>query len=162
MVGQRASGSRSLLAPIIGGLAVVAALIAVIFFRAQLWDGLKWLGGVISDWLTEWVPDHPGQTAAIVGFAVLAFVLNWLAHVRGRLRAWIFALVVEFALWLLFWYGAGIPPLNELLGLNIDRMSAAAVLSSGLIVIAVTGAIFWWLEAREEWRKYKRRHDADD
>jgi hypothetical protein len=29
-------------------------------------------------------------------------------------------------------------------------------------VIALTGLIFWILEAREEWNKYRRRHNADD
>jgi len=91
----------------------------------------------------------------------LAFVLNWLAHVRGRLRAWIFAIVLEIGLWLLFWFGAGIPPLNELMGLNIEKMGATTVILSGLIVIALTGAIFWWLEAREEWRRYRHRVDTD-
>jgi len=155
------SSDRSLAAPILGGIALIAALILAIYFRVELWRGVKWVSNAFGTWLTDWVPDHPGETGAIVGFAVFAFVLNWLAHVRGRLRAWIFALVVEFGLWMLFWYGAGIPPLNELVGLNIRRLPIETVIVSGLIVMAITGAIFWFLEGREEWRKYRHRVDVD-
>src|SRR6185436_7556316 len=102
------SSERSLLAPVLGGLALIAGLILAIYFRADLWRAIKWASGQFSTWVTDWIPKHPGQTGAILGFVVLAFVLNWFAHVRGRLRAWIFALVVEIGLWLLFWFGAGI------------------------------------------------------
>src|SRR4029079_8252207 len=116
------SSERSLLASVLGGLALIAGLILAIYFRAQLWSGAKWVGREANTWVVEWIPKHPGQTVAILGFVALAFVLNWLAHVRGRLRAWIFAIVLEIGLWLLFWFGAGIPPLNELMGLNIEKM----------------------------------------
>jgi len=157
------SSERSLLAPVVGGLALIVALVLAIYFRSELWRAVRWTGDAFGTWATDWVPNHPGQTVAIVGFAVLAFVLNWIAHIRGRLRAWIFAIVVELGLWFLFWLGAIIlPPLNELLGLNIEKMSATVVLLSGVIVVAITGAIFWFLETREEWRKYHRRHHVDE
>jgi hypothetical protein len=164
MVGQRESGRRSggLLTPVIGGILLIGALIAAIAFRSELWQAVKWLGRVAGDWFTGWVPDHPGETGAIVGFAVVAFAINWIAHVRGRFRAWVFALVVEVGLWLLFWYGLFIPSLNELLGLNITRLPGEGVALSAAIVIALTGALFWFLEGREEWRKYRRRHHVDD
>lgn len=154
--------SRSLLTPVLGGLALIAVLVAAIAFRTQLWRVLQWLGDTVGSWLTEWVPAHRGQTAAILGFAVVAFLLNWVAHVRGRLRAWIFALVVEAGLWVLFWYGLGIPPLNELAGLDIERMDPVTAAVSGGVVMAVTGAVFWFLEMREEWRQYRRRHHVDE
>jgi hypothetical protein len=161
MVDHSPARSRGLLKPVLGGLALIAALVAAIYFRVELWTAIKWLVRTFGNWLTEWVPDHPGQSSAIIGFAVRAFVINWLAHVRGRLRAWIFAIVVEIGLWLLFWYGAGIPSLNELLGLDIEKMTLRLVLSSGIIVIAVTGVLFWFLELREEWKKYRHRTDTD-
>jgi hypothetical protein len=156
------TSERSLLAPVLGGLALIVALVLAIYYRAELWRGAKWLGDVTGTWATEWVPEHPGQTTAIIGFAVLCFILNWFAHIRGRLRAWVFVLVVELGLWFLFWYGAGIPSFNELLGLNLEKMSPTVLILSGVIVVAITGAIFWFLEMREEWRKYRRRHNADD
>lgn len=162
MVDQRASRSRGFLAPVLGGIIVIALLIGAIYFRAQLWDFLKFLGRHIGTWLTEWVPAHPGQTFALAIFAVVAFAINWFAHIRGRLRAWIFALVVEIGLWLLFWFGLGIPSFNELFGLNIDQMPVGTVLASGIVVIALTGVVFWILEAREEWQKYRRRHHVDE
>jgi hypothetical protein len=154
--------SRGCLAPVVGGLVVIILVVGVIAFRGPLWDLLRWAGRTVDHLFTEWVPAHQAQTAVILGFAVLAFLLNWVAHVRGRLRAWMFAVVVEAGLWLLFWYGPGIPSLNELLGLDIARLTPAATLIAGAIVIAVTGALFWFLEAREEWRRYRRAHQVDD
>jgi hypothetical protein len=153
---------RGVLTPVIGGLALIAALVAGIAFRGELWRFAQWVGRAINTWLTDWVPAHWGQTGAIVGFAIVALIINWIAHVRGRARAWIFALVVEAGLWLLFWYGLGIPSLNDLLGLDIAKMTPGVVVLSGALVIAVAGALFWFLEAREEWRKYRRRHHVDD
>ena len=125
------SSERSLLAPVVGGLALIVALVLAIYFRAELWRGAKWVGDVSGTWATEWVPDHPGQTTAIVGFAVLAFILNWIAHIRGRLRAWIFATRRRV--------GPLVPLLvrrrhpaafNELLGLNLEKMSPNGASSS--------------------------------
>jgi hypothetical protein len=162
MVDQPVRRSRGILAPIVGGIIVIGALVAAIAYRSQLWDALKWVGRNASSWITDWVPNHPGETGAILGFAVVAFVINWLAHIRGRLRAWIFAIVVEVGLWLLFWYGLGIPSLNELFGLNITRMTSSAIFISAAFVIGLTGVVFWFLESREEWNKYRRRHHVDE
>lgn len=153
---------RSLLKPVVGGVILILAIILGIYFRSQLIDALQWVGNLFSDWVTEWVPDHKGATTAIVAFGVVAFAINWIAHVRGRLRAWVFAIVVEIGLWLLFWYGLLIPSFNELFGLNIDRITPNEVVLSGAVVIALAGIIFWILEVREEWNKYKRQHNADE
>lgn len=152
--------SRGFLTPIISALLVIGAIVAIVAFRSEVWRFVKWLGNGLGSWFTEWVPDHKGQAAAILGFAVVAFVINWLAHVRGRFRAWVFAIILEVGLWLLFWYSVGIPSFNELLGLNIEQMSAGTVIGSAIGVVAVTGVIFWILESREEWRKYRRRHNV--
>jgi len=149
------------MAPVVGGIILIGGLVAAIAFRQDLWRFLKWLGHTVNGWVTDWIPDHQRQTVAIVGFAVVALVLNWLAHIRGRLRAWIFVLVVEAGLWLLFWYSVGIPSLNELLGLDIPKLETNAILISGAVVIGVTGAIFWFLETREDWRRYRHRTDPD-
>jgi hypothetical protein len=154
--------SRGLLGPVVGGLALIAALVAAIAFRVQLWQFVRWVGHTVSHWLTVWVPAHPRQTGAIVGFGVLTLVINWIAHVRGRLRAWIFALVVEIGLWILFWYGPGIPSLNDLLGLKIARLSPTEMVVSAAVVVAVTGAVFWYLELREGWLAYRHRHVVDE
>lgn len=161
MAETRSSG-RSLLKPVVSGVLLILAIIAAVFFRSQLWDAAKWIGRAFGDWLTEWVPNHTGATTAIVAFAVVAFAINWIAHVRGRFRAWVFAIVVEIGLWLLFWYGLLIPSFNDLFGLHIEKITPNEAVLSGAIVIALTGLIFWWLEAREEWNKYRRRHNAEE
>jgi hypothetical protein len=109
-----------------------------------------------------WAPAHPRQTGAIAGFAIFALVINWIAHVRGRLRAWIFALVIEVGLWLLFWNGPGIPSLNDLLGFKLPRLNPTEIVVSGALVIAVTGVVFWILELRESWHRYLHQHSVDD
>ena len=162
MVDQRRPARRSgrLLLPLLGGLLLIGVIVALIGFRDEAWRFVTWVGGGIGDWFSDWVPSHPQQTAAIFVFAVIALFLNWLAHIRGRLRAWLFVLVVEVGLWLIFWYGLGVPPLNDLLGLHITRPSGAEIAVSTVIVVANTGAVFWFLELREEWRKYRRRHNV--
>jgi hypothetical protein len=153
--------SGGLLGPVVGGLVLIGALIAVIAFRNQLWQFLKWVSHIIGNWVTVWAPAHQRQTGAIAAFAILALALNWIAHVRGRLRAWIFALVVEIGLWLLFWNGPGIPSLNDLLGFKIPKLNPTEIVVSGALVIAVTGVVFWFLELRESWRKYLHQHSVD-
>lgn len=160
MAGNATRRSRGLLGPVLGGLLLIAVLIAVIALRTQLWQFLRWLAHTVSDWLTGWAPAHPRQTGAIVGFAIIALGINWIAHVRGRLRAWIFALVVEIGLWLLFWNGPGIPSLKDLLHLRIPALSAGEIVTSTVVVVVVTGIVFWLLEMREGWKKY--RHSTDD
>jgi hypothetical protein len=156
------SKTRSFLKPIIGGLVLVAALVGVIAFRTQLGDALKKAGIKTGNTLVDWVPSHPAQTVAILMLGLVAFAINWVAHVRGRLRAWMFALVVEIGIFVLFWNSLGVPSLNELFGLNIDGLSANEQVITGAVVIILAGLIFWFLEAREEWNKYRRRHNPDD
>lgn len=164
MADQRylARRSRGFLGPVAGGLLLITTLVAVIALRGPLWELAKVAGRTVSGWLTNWAPAHPRQTAAVVGFGLLTLAINWVAHVRGRLRAWIFALVVEIGLWLLFWYGPGIPSLNELLGFRMATLTPIEIAVSGALVIAVTGVVFWYLELREGWLAYRHRHDVDD
>ncbi len=163
MADQRsARRSGGLLGPVLAGVFLIAALVAVIAFRIQLWHFLRWAGGILGNWTTVWAPAHPRQTGAIAGFAILSLLINWIAHVRGRLRAWIFALVVEVGLWLLFWNGPGIPSLNDLIGFKLPRLNPTEIVVSGVLVIAVTGIVFWILELRESWHRYLHQHSVDD
>jgi hypothetical protein len=152
---------RSFLAPVIGGLVSIGALVVLVYFRSDVWQATKWTADKAGAWVTDWVPNHPAQTTAIGVFALVAAVINFFSHVSGRLRSWIFAIVVEAGLWLLFWYGLLIPSFNELLGLNLERMPLNQVLLAGGLVIGLTGLIFWLLEAREGWRRYRHGQDVE-
>jgi uncharacterized membrane protein YpjA len=156
------SKTRNLLKPVIGGLILIGAIVAIIAFRTQLWDLLKSWGKEGGNALLNWVPNHPGATLVIVVSMLVAFAINWVAHVRGRVRAWIFAVVVEAGLWVLFWNSLGIPSLNELFGINTEKITANEQVISGIVIIILSGLTFWFLEAREEWNKYRRRHNPDD
>jgi hypothetical protein len=156
------SKTRSFLKPVIGGLVLILALIGVIAFRSQIADLLKKAGTKSGNTLVDWVPSHPGATTVIVAGFLLALGINWIAHVAGRLRAWIFAIVVEVGLWVLFWNSLGIPSLDELFRVNVERISAKEQLISGLVIVILAGVVFWFLESRENWNRYRRQHNPDD
>lgn len=156
------TAKRGLLKPVLSGVLVIGLIAVVILFHAEIWKYLIIPVGRAAGWVgTEWVPKHVGQSLAAAGFGVVAFFINWLAHVRGRLREWIFAIVVEIGLWILFWFPWPPLSLNKLFRLNIEQMPFLTVLLSGFIVIFITGVIFWILELKEEINKYRRRHNAE-
>src|SRR5574342_1010998 len=58
--GTERSG-RSILTPVVYGIVAIVALIAVTYFRSEVWQGVKWVVSQTRTLLTEWVPNHPGQ-----------------------------------------------------------------------------------------------------
>jgi hypothetical protein len=155
--------SRSLLAPLIGGVVLVALLFLIIAFRDQLRDAIASSSSRGGGAVLAWVPDHVDETLAIVVAFLVAIGINWIAHVIGRLSAWIFVVVVEIGLWVLFWNSLGIPSLRELIGLNTDELSltASEQVISILIVLILSGIVFWILEAKEKWAERRHRLDTD-
>jgi uncharacterized membrane protein YpjA len=152
--------SRSLLAPLIGGVVLIALLFLIIAFREQLADVISSSSAEGGGAILAWVPDHLGATLAIVVAFFVAIAINWIAHVAGRLRAWIFVLVVEAGLWILFWNSFGIPSLKDLVGLeNLERITPTEQAISGAIILFLSGFVFWILEAKESWQK--RRESLD-
>ena len=144
------SKTRSFLKPVIGGI-LIGAIVAIIAFRSQLWDLLKSWSKEGGNALLNWVPNHPGATLVIVVALLVAFAINWVAHVARPDRAWIFALVVEAELWVLFWNSLGIPSLNDLFGVNTEKISAndrSSAVSRDHHPLA--GMVFWFLESKEE------------
>ncbi len=154
---QPGSKSRSLLAPLIGGVVLIVLLVGVIAFRNQLGDLITDTSREGGGTVLKWVPDHLGATLAIVVAFLAALGFNWIAHVSGRLRAWIFVLVIEIGLWFLFWNSVGIPSLKDLFGLDtLERITPTEQVVSLLIILFLSGIVFWFLEAKESWGA--RRH----
>jgi hypothetical protein len=120
--------SRSLLAPLIGGVVLVALLFLTIAFRDQLRDAIASSSSRGGGAVLAWIPDHVDETLAIVVAFLVAIGINWIAHVIGRLSAWIFVVVVEIGL---------------------------------LIVLILSGIVFWILEAKEKWAERRHRLDTD-
>jgi hypothetical protein len=157
---ETGSKSRSLLAPLIGGVVLIALLVLIIAFRNQLADAISSTSSEGGSRILAWVPEHLGATLAIIVAFFVAIAFNWVAHITGRLRAWIFVLVVEIGLWILFWNSVGIPSLKDLLGFeNLERITPTEQAVSGAIILVLSGVVFWFLEARESWQK--RRESLD-
>jgi hypothetical protein len=158
---ETGSKSRSLLAPFIGAIVLIALLVLIIAFRQQLADVISRSSAEGSSRLIAWVPDHLDETFAIVVAFFVAIGINWIAHVAGRLRAWIFVFVVEIGLWILFWNSLGIPSLRELVGLDPEslRLTVTEQAVSLAIILVLSGVVFWILEAREAWKQ--RRESLD-
>ena len=157
------SKTKSFLAPIVGGVILIVAVVGLIAFRNQLGDLIASSSKQGSQAVIDWVPNHPSETLAIVVGFLVAFGINWIAHVVGRLRAWMFAIVVEAGLWFLFWNSIGvIPSLKELFGISDDvALTGNEQVVTLVIVIVLSGVIFWILEMRENWAKYRRRHNEE-
>jgi hypothetical protein len=152
------SKSRSVLAPIIGGLVIIAALFLIIAFRSQLRDLISSSSKSNTNTIAGWVPDHQAATLAIVIAFLITIAIDWVAHLVGRLRAWIFVLVVEIGLWILFWNSLGIPSLKHLVGLDsLERISTQAQFYSGALIFVLSGVIFWILEAIEAFKEKRAR-----
>jgi preprotein translocase subunit YajC len=158
---ETASKSRSLLAPIISAIVLIALFVLIIAFRQQLADVITRSSTEGGSRLVAWVPDHLDETLAIVVGFFVAIGINWIAHVAGRLRAWLFVFVVEIGLWILFWNSLGIPSLRELVGLNPEtlQLNGTEQAVSLIIILFLSGIVFWILEAREAWKQ--RRESMD-
>jgi hypothetical protein len=157
------SKARSVLKPIIAAVVLIVVLILIIAFRQQLGDLLSSSSKEGGSTILNWIPDHKGATVVIAGAFVVAFGINWLAHIAGRLRAWIFVVVLEIGLWILFWNSVGIPPLKDLVGLdNLERISPVAQAVSGAIILFLSGIAFWIMEARENVLARGTRLRGDD
>ena len=155
------SKSRSVVKPFVGGIVLIAALVLLIAFRTQLADLISDSSKQGGNSIVNWVPDHQAATFAIVIAFLVAIAIDWVAHVVGRLRAWIFVLVVEVGLWILFWNSLGIPALKDLVGLDdLERISPTAQFYSGLIIFGLSGIIFWILEAKEAFQQRRTRTEG--
>jgi len=157
------SKSRSVLKPFIGGVVLIAILVLLIAFRAQLGDLISSSSKEGGSTIISWIPDHQGATFAIVIAFLIAIAIDWVAHIVGRLRAWIFVFVVEVGLWILFWNSLGIPALKDLVGLDddkLERISPTAQFYSGLIIFLLSGIIFWILEAKEAFQQRRTRTEG--
>jgi hypothetical protein len=144
----------SLLQPIIAGAVVVLVLALIGAFRDQLLDAIHSSSEKSSGGLKNWIPDHKGETV-IIGITFLIFLgIDYVAHLVGRLRAWLFVVVVQIGVWFLFWNDFGnLGSGRDIVGLDARHLSGVAQINALLIVMVLSGVIFWILEAREEFAK---------
>jgi hypothetical protein len=154
--------SRGLIGPALGGVVLIAVVVAGVAFRRELWRSARWAGSTASRWLTQWAPCSsppdagdrgirgPGAHHQLDRACPRPVARLDLRFGRGDRPL---AAVLE---------RSGIPSLNDLSGLKIPKLNPGAIALSGALVIAVTGAVFWFLEAREEWLAYRRQHHVDE
>ncbi len=155
--------TRNIVKPIIAGAVVVLVLALIGAFRVQLLDAITSGSQESSGKLSQWIPEHKGETIIIaIGFA-LYLAINYVAHVVGRLRAWIFVVVVETGVWFLFWNDFGsLGSGRDLVGLQDSHLSGVAQINSLLIILVLSGIVFWVLEAKESFDKRQHATGGDD
>ena len=146
------SKTRSLLKPIIAGVAVIVVLVLLVLLWNPISDAISGQARSGFSRFINWIGDNPLK--ALVVFVLFALFLagNYVAHRVGRLRAWLFVVVVEIGLWILFWNQTVIPPLKDFFGLSEVKLDLATQAVSGIVVLVLSGVIFWILEAREAWK----------
>jgi hypothetical protein len=159
---QPSSTTRSIFKPIIAGVLLIAALFLIIAFRNQLGDLVSRSGSKGGSSLLSWIPNHKGATTIIIAAFIVFLGIDYVAHLAGRLRAWIFVVVVQIGLWILFWNNLGITPLKDFLGLKDTTISGKAQIVSLLIIMVLSGVVFWILEAKEAFDMRRHRTGGDD
>ncbi len=149
--------TRNIIKPIIAGAVVVLILALIGAFRNQLLDAIHSSSKEGSGKLSQWIPEHKGETV-IIGVAFLIFLgVNYVAHIVGRLRAWIFVVVVEAGVWFLFWNDFGsLGSGRDIVGLQERHLSGLAQINALVIILVLSGIVFWFLEAKEGFDK--RQH----
>jgi len=150
--------TRSFLKPVVGGIVLIALLAGLLAFRHQLSDALSHGSGKGSSALLGWIPNHGSETVTIAVCFLVAVGLGWIAHIVGRLRAWIFAVIVDIGLWVLFWNDLGFGSIKSMVGVSDGvKLDGKEQVIALLIVLVLSGFVFWILEAKESWSQYRHR-----
>jgi len=116
---------------------------------AKVWKG-------ITNWFAVWVPAHPAAASVIFGFVVFVLIINYFAHLLGRLTTYVFAAVLETAMWLITWYGApfmNVPSFWHMLHSGQPTLPVGYAMTVLGIILLITGLLYWFLELREKVRK---------
>lgn len=144
------------------GLIVLGVIVVIAMLYKQEWWLIKRVGYMLFHLATVWAPAHPRYAAAIVGFFLVSFGLNYLAHKYGRSRLtigraklWVTLNVILFFGWFVFWYWPVVIVFRNVLGKDTSSMSFHDILLSDLLIISIMSAYFWIAEKLEDFRRNK-------
>jgi hypothetical protein len=161
---ETGSTSRKLLWPAISALVLLVIFSALFYFREQVFDALAKSTASSFHSLSDWIPKHTTELTVILITLAICIAVDWVAHIVGRLRPWIFVVVFQIGVWILFW--------NTFIGesgkdsLGIDSLKSANLsvkeqAISMLFILVVSGIVFWILEAKENWNRYRHSQSTD-
>jgi hypothetical protein len=157
------STGRKILVPAISAIVLLVVFSALFLFRDRVFDALSSSSESGFQKLFSWIPDHKGQTTVILVTLAICIAVDWVAHIVGRLRPWIFVVVFQIGVWILFWNTFIGESGKDSLGLsNVGDLSVKEQAISILIVLIISGVVFWILEAKENWNKYRHSQSTED
>jgi hypothetical protein len=152
---ERESGGTKFVRGLVIALIVVAALVLVIVFRSQVWDGLKNGGNYVADSF----PQQTGSKLAVVIYMVLAVLLGIIFSQAGHFTAYGIAMGIAPLLWFLFW--EGVPPVgldpSWAHSAGLEHMSVGNVVLWAILADAIITLVFFPLELREKVQERKHR-----
>lgn len=152
---ERESGGTKFVRGLVIALIVVAALVLVIVFRGQVWDGLKNGGNYVADSF----PEQTGSKLAVVIYMVLAVLLGIIFSQAGHFTAYGIAMGIAPLLWFLFW--EGVPPVglkpSWAHSAGLEHMSVGNVVLWAILADAIITLVFFPLELREKFQERKHR-----
>lgn len=152
---ERESGGTKFVRGLVIALLVVAALVLIIVFRNQVWDGAKDAAKYVGDSF----PAENGSKLAVVIYMVLAVLMGIIFSQAGHFTAYGIAMGITPLLWFLFW--EGVPPV----GLDpswasqagLTHMTVGNVILWAVVADVVITLVFFPLELREKYQARKHR-----
>jgi len=152
---ERESGGTKFVRGLVIALLVVAALVLIIVFRSQVWDGVK----NAADYVSKSFPAENGSKLAVVIYMILAVLMGIIFSQAGHFTAYGIAMGITPLLWFLFW--EGVPPI----GLDpswasqtgLTHMTVGNVILWAVLADIIITLVFFPLELREKFQERKHR-----
>lgn len=152
---ERESGGTKFVRGLVIALLAVAALVLLIVFRSQVWDGAQ----KASQYVADSFPAEAGSKLAVVIYLVLAVLLGIIFSQAGHFTAYGIAMGIAPLLWFLFW--EGVPPIglepSWASQAGLVHMSVGNVVLWAVLADIVITLVFFPLELREKYQARKHR-----
>jgi hypothetical protein len=152
---ERESGGAKFVRGLVIAVVVVAALVLLIVFRSQAWEGVK----NAADYIGDSFPGQTGSKVAVLVYMVVAVLLGILFSQAGHFTAYGIAMGIAPLLWFLFW--EGVPPVgldpSWASSAGLEHMTAGNVVLWAVVADVVITLVFFPLELREKYQARKHR-----
>jgi len=152
---ERESGGTKFVRGLVIALLAVAALVLLIVFRSQVWEGAQ----NASTFVADSFPGQTGSKLAVLIYLIVAVLLGILFSQAGHFTAYGIAMGITPLLWFLFW--EGVPPVglepSWASSAGLDHMSVGNVVLWAVLADIVITLVFFPLELREKYQARKHR-----